>query len=110
MFNLGNLGDMMKMMKTMQESMEKAKEELRNEDIIVEVGGGMVKIVVNGLGEAKDVFIDKTLLTEENHEILQDLLVAAINEANSRSKEVMSQKMSQAAGILGNIPGLDKLL
>ena len=110
MFNLGNLGDMMKMMKTMQESIEKAKEELRNEDIIVEVGGGMVKIVVNGLGEAKDVFIDKTLLNEENHEILQDLLVAAINEANSRSKEVMSQKLSQAAGIFGNMPGLDKLL
>ncbi len=110
MFNLGNLGEMMKMMKTMQENMEKAKEELKNEDIIVEVGGGMVKIVVNGLGEAKDVFIDKSLLTEENHEILQDLLVAAINEANARSKEVMSQKLSQAAGLPGNIPGLNNLL
>ncbi len=110
MFNLGNLGDMMKMFKTMQENMEKAKQELREEEIIVEVGGGMVKIVVNGLGEAKDVFIDKTLLTEDNREILQDLLVAAINEANSRSKEVMSQKLSQAAGLPSNIPGLNNLL
>ncbi len=110
MFNLGNLGDMMKMMKTMQENMAKAKEELRNEEIIVEVGGGMVKIIVNGLGEAKDVFIDKSLLTEDNHEILQDLLVAAINEANARAKEVMTEKLSQAAGMFGNIPGLNNLL
>ncbi|NPA58016.1 MAG: YbaB/EbfC family nucleoid-associated protein [Aquificae bacterium] len=110
MFNFGNLGEMMKMFKTMQENMEKAKEELRREEIVVEVGGGMVKIVVNGLGEAKDVFIDKTLLTEDNQEILQDLLVAAINEANSRSKEVMSQKLSQVAGLPSNLPGLNNLI
>jgi len=110
MFNLGNLGDMMKMFKTMQENIEKAKHELRNEEIIVEVGGGMVKLTVNGLGEAKDIFIDKSLLTEDNQEILQDLLIAAINEANNRSKEIMSQKLSNAAGLPGDIPGLNNLL
>ncbi|WP_457641716.1 YbaB/EbfC family nucleoid-associated protein [Persephonella sp.] len=109
MFNLGNLGEMMKMMKSLQENIERAKEELKNEEIVVEVGGGMVKITANGLGEVKDVFIDNTLLTEENHEILQDLLVAAFNEANRRTKEVMSEKMTQVAGLPSNIPGLGNL-
>ncbi|WP_457621395.1 YbaB/EbfC family nucleoid-associated protein [Persephonella sp.] len=109
MFNLGNLGDMMKMMKSMQENIERAKEELRKEEIVVEVGGGMVKIILNGLGEIKDVLIDKTLLTEDNHEILQDLLVAAFNEANRRAREVMGEKMTQAAGLPSNIPGLGNL-
>ncbi|WP_456401031.1 YbaB/EbfC family nucleoid-associated protein [Persephonella sp.] len=109
MFNFGNITEMMKMMKSMQENIEKAKEELKNEEIIVEVGGGMVKIILNGLGEVKDIFIDKTLMTEENHEILQDLLVAAFNEANRRSKEVLSEKMTQAAGLPSNLPNLGNL-
>ncbi|NPA12824.1 MAG: YbaB/EbfC family nucleoid-associated protein [Aquificae bacterium] len=110
MFNFGELGNMMKMVKAMQENVERAKEELRQQDIPVEVGGGMVKVVVNGLGEVKDIFIDEQLLTADNKEILQDLLVSAMNEANRRSKEVMSEKLSQVAGLPTDFGGLGKLL
>ncbi len=104
----GNLGDMMKMLKNMQENMEKAKEELKNERIDVEVGGGMVKLTVNGLGEVVSLDIDKSLLSEENKEVLEDLIVAAFDEANKRSREVMAEKMSSVAG-LPNLPGLNNL-
>ncbi len=109
MFNFGDLGNMMKMLKDMQENVKKAKEELKNEEIIVEVGGGMIKVITNGLGEILDIQIDKSLLNEESEEILKDLLVAALNEANVRSKEVMSTKMAEASGLPSNIPGLGNL-
>jgi DNA-binding YbaB/EbfC family protein len=109
MFNFGNLGEMMKQLKSMQENMERAKEELRNEKIVVEVGGGMVKLITNGMGEVIDLEIDKTMLNEENYEVLKELLVSAINEANSRSKEVLAEKMAKATGLPTNIPGMGNL-
>lgn len=109
MFNFGDLGNMMKMLKDIQENVKKAKEELKNEEIIVEVGGGMIKVVENGLGEVIDIQIDKSLLSEENVEVLKDLLISALNEANVRAKEVMSEKMAQASGLPSNIPGIGNL-
>ena len=85
----GNLGDMMKLIKDLQENMEKAKEE------------------VNGLGEVLNIDIDDSLLTPDNKEVLADLLVSALNEANKRSKEVMTEKMSSVAGLPMNLPGLN---
>ncbi|RMA97695.1 YbaB/EbfC family nucleoid-associated protein [Hydrogenothermus marinus] len=109
MFNFGDLGNMMKMLKDLQENVKKAKEELKKEEIEVEVGGGMLKIVENGLGEVIDIQIDKSLLNEENEEVLKDLLIAALNEANARAKEVMSKKMTEASGLPANLPGMDNL-
>ncbi len=109
MFNFGNLGEMMKQLKNMQENMEKAKEELRNEKIVVEVGGGMVKLITNGMGEVIDLDIDKSMLNEENYEVLKELLISAINEANSRSKEVLAEKMAKATGLPTNLPGMGNL-
>jgi len=103
----GNLGDMMKLIKDLQENMEKAKEELRKEVIPVEVGGGMVKVEVNGMGEILNIDIDESLLTPDNKEVLSDLIISAINEANKRSKEVMTEKMSSVAGIPTNLPGFN---
>ncbi len=109
MFNFGNLGEMMKQLKNMQENMEKAKEELRNEKIVVEVGGGIVKLITNGMGEVIDLDIDKSMLNEENYEVLKELLISAINEANSRSKEVLAEKMAKATGLPTNLPGMGNL-
>ncbi len=99
MFNFGDLGNLMKQFKEIQENVAKAKEQLAKEEIVVEVGGGMVKVIVNGLGEVLDIDIDKTLLSEENYQMLKDLIIAAVNEANERSKEVMSKKLTEAAGL-----------
>ena len=103
---LGNIGDMMKQIKTMQENVEKVKEEMKNERIETEVGGGLVKIITNGLGEVIDIKIDKSILDEEGYELLKELLIAGINQAQKKSKEVMGEKLSEAVG-LPNIPGLN---
>ncbi len=102
----GNLGDMMKQIKTMQENIEKVKEEMKNEKIETEVGGGMVKVITNGLGEVVDIKIDKSLLDEEGYDLLKELLIAGVNQAQKKSKEVMGEKLSEAVG-LPNIPGFN---
>lgn len=99
MFNFGNIAEMMKQLKTMQENIEKAKEELKKENIEVEVGTGMVKVIANGMGEVVNINIDKSLLNEENAEVLKDLLISAINAAQERAREMMTKKMAEASGV-----------
>jgi conserved hypothetical protein TIGR00103 len=103
MFNFGNLAELMKQAQSIKENVEKAKEELKNEKIVVEVGGGMVKVVSDGLGTVLDVEIDKSLLNENEYPVLKDLLIAAINEVSERSKEVIADKISQATGLPMNM-------
>lgn len=99
MFNFGNLAELMKQFQMIKENVEKAKEELKKENIVVEVGGGMVKVVSNGLGEIVDIEIDKSLLNEQEYQVLKDLLISAVNEASDRSKELMTQKLTEASGL-----------
>jgi hypothetical protein len=103
MFNFGNLTELMKQAQSIKENVEKAKEELKNEKIAVEVGGGMVKVVSDGLGTVLDLEIDKSLLNENEYPVLKDLLIAAINEVSERSKEVVADKISQATGLPMNM-------
>ena len=103
MFNFGDLAELMKQAQSIKENIEKAKEELKNEKIVVEVGGGMVKVVSDGLGTVLDLEIDKSLLNENEYPVLKDLLIAAINEVSERSKEVVADKISQATGLPMNM-------
>ena len=103
MFNFGNLAELMKQAQSIKENVEKAKEELKNEKIVVEVGGGMVKVISDGLGTVLDLEIDKSLLNENEYPVLKDLLIAAINEVSERSKEVVADKISQATGLPMNM-------
>lgn len=103
MFNFGNLAELMKQFQSIKENVERAKEELKKENIVVEVGGGMVKVVSNGLGDILDIEIDKSILKEEEYQVLKDLLISAVNEASERSKEVMTQKLSEASGLPMNL-------
>jgi hypothetical protein len=103
MFNFGNLAELMKQIQNIKENAEKTKEELKNERIVVEVGGGMVKIISDGLGAVLDLEIDKSLLNENEYPVLKDLLIAAINELSERSKEVIADKISQATGLPMNM-------
>lgn len=107
MFNFGDLTQVMKQFQTIKENIERAKTDLKSEKIAVEVGGGMVKVVVNGLGEVLDIEIDPSVLNEID--VFKDLLISAINEAMDRSREVMTQKLSEASGLpisLGKLGGL----
>ena len=103
MFNFGDLAELMKQAQSIKENIEKAKEELKNEKIVVEVGGGMVKVVSDGLGTVLDLEIDKSLLNENEYPVLKDLLIAAINEVSEGSKEVVADKISQATGLPMNM-------
>lgn len=103
MFNFGNIGELMKQIQNIKENIEKTKEELKNERVVVEVGGGMVKIVSDGLGNVIDLEIDKSLLNEKEYDVLKDLLISAINEVSDKTKESAAERLSQASGLPFNL-------
>ncbi len=103
--------DMMKMMgkvKEVQEKMKVAQEELGNITAEAESGGGLVKVVVNGRKEVISLNIDHSLINKEDAEMMQDLVIAAVNIA-IQSVEVRAKEHLKKAteGVMPNIPGLD---
>lgn len=95
MFNMGEMG---KMLEGMQENADKLKSELASKTYTVKSGGGLVELSVNGNGEVVDLIIDETTLTDKN--MLQILLIGAINDAN---KMVQDNQQHSAMSMLGNI-------
>jgi len=103
--------DMMKMMgkvKEVQEKMKIAQENLAHLRIEGESGAGMVKAVVNGKKQVVKLEIDASLLNSQDKEMLQDLVVAAINLANEKAEEKSREELRKSTeGIIPNIPGFD---
>ncbi len=100
-------GNMMKQIKLMQQKMQKIQEELAEKQVEGSAGGGMVTAVVNGKQELLEIKIDKEVVDPEDVEMLQDLIVAAVNQALKKSQEMMNEEMAKLTGGLGiNIPGL----
>ncbi|MBM7557256.1 YbaB/EbfC family nucleoid-associated protein [Halanaerobacter jeridensis] len=100
--------DMQKMMKQaqkMQSKMEQKQEELKNETVEASAGGGVVTVVVNGGQEVVDIDIDPEVLDPDDIEMLEDLVLAATNEAMNKAKDMMEQEMGQLTGGM-NIPGM----
>lgn len=95
----------LKQAQKMQADMARIQEELANERIEGLAGGGMVKATVNGQGDILEVRLEKEVIDPEEKEMLEDLIVAAINDAVRKSREVASQRMSGLTGGIG-IPGL----
>ncbi len=102
-----NLGAMMKQVQEMQARMQRMQEELAQTTVMGVAGGGMVSVTVTGKGETKDVEIDDSLLKPEEKEILEDLLVAACNDARVKMEELMAEKMKEATGDLPLPPGMN---
>lgn len=103
--------DMMKMMgkvKEVQEKMKQAQEELGTVTAEAESGGGLVKAVVNGRKEVVSIQIDPSIIKPEDAELMQDLVVAAVNLA-IQSVEVKAKEYLKKAteGVMPNIPGMD---
>jgi hypothetical protein len=96
---------MMKQMQKMQQEMGRIQEELAQQEIEATAGGGMVKAVVSGQQELRRVTINPDAVDPEDVELLQDMVVAAVNEALRQSQEVAAQKMGALTGGLG-LPGL----
>ena len=92
-----NIQQMMKQAQQMQERLQKQMAELKVE---ATAGGGMVTVVVNGAKQIQSITIDPEVISKEDVEMLQDLIVAAVNDAHRKVDEEMSQKVG------GMIPGL----
>ena len=99
------MNDLMKQAQQMQKRMLEIREELANRTVEATVGGGMVTAVVNGQQEVISLRITQEVVDPEDTEMLEDLVVAAINEALQQSQELMSAEMSKLTGGL-KIPGL----
>jgi nucleoid-associated protein EbfC len=108
MANQPNVNQMMKQVQQMQAEMVKAQEQLNNEVVEASAGGGAVTVKVSGALEVKDVIIDAAAVDPDDVELLQDMVMAATNEAIRSAQELAASKMGQATGGLGGLglPGL----
>ena len=98
-------GNMMKQAQVMQQKMAKMQEELAEREVEASSGGGMVTAVVNGKQQLLSLKIERDAVDPEDVEMLQDLVLAAVNEAIKQSQEMIKQEMGKATGGM-NIPGL----
>ncbi len=97
----------MRQAQKMQEKMAELQKGLQTKTIEATSGGGMVTVVVNGAQEVSSIKIDPSVVDSKDMEMLQDLLLAAVNEGLRRSKEMASDEMGKLTSGLGlNIPGL----
>ncbi|RMH32538.1 MAG: YbaB/EbfC family nucleoid-associated protein [Nitrospirae bacterium] len=100
-----NMGNLLKQAQAMQERIGKLQAEAANKVVEASAGGGMVTVSVTGAMQVANITIDPEVLKAEDREMLQDLLVAATNEALRKAKEMMAEEMKALTGGLG-IPGL----
>jgi len=100
-----NLTQMMKQAQKLQSKMVELQAELGNRTVSAQAGGGMVEATANGRQELVSLRIDPEVVNSEDVDLLQDLILAAVNEALNRAREMMAQEMSKLTGGL-QIPGL----
>ena len=94
-------GNLMAQVAKMQEELERVQEELAQEEIEGSAGGGMVKVVVNGQQEILSITLDPEVVDPEDVEMLQDLIMAAIQDAVSKSKALAEERMEGLTGGMG---------
>ncbi|HID15407.1 MAG TPA: YbaB/EbfC family nucleoid-associated protein [Candidatus Atribacteria bacterium] len=92
------LQNLMKQAQELQKRLERVQEELGNMEVEATSGGGMVKVVANGKQEVLDIKIDKEVINPEDKGMLEDLVLAAVNEALRKSRELASEEMSKVTG------------
>ncbi len=102
------IGDMMKQAQKMQQEMGRIQEESKRKTVEAAAGGGMVVVVANGAMEILSIKIEKDVVNPEDIEMLQDLVVAAVNEALRRAQQMVSDDMGKVTGGM-NIPGLGNM-
>jgi nucleoid-associated protein EbfC len=102
--SLGDLGDLMKQAQQLQERLTKVQETIAQRTVEASAGGGMVKVVVNGKHEVLSIAIDPAVL-KEDVELVQDLVLAAVNEGIRNAQAMVADEMAKATGGF-KIPGL----
>lgn len=100
-----NMNNMMKQMQKMQKQMEEAQEKLEETEFTATAGGGSIEVTVNGKKELVAVNIDEEVVDPEDVEMLQDLIIVAVNDALNKVSETSEKEMGKFTGGM-NIPGM----
>jgi len=101
-----NIGNMMKQAQQLQKKMSEAQEKLNSIEVEGVSGGGMVKVLATAKGDIKRIMIDDTLMSKEEKEITEDLLVAAINDAKQKGEAASQEEMKSVTGGIPLPPGM----
>jgi DNA-binding YbaB/EbfC family protein len=102
---MGNMGSMMKQVQKMQQEMARLQGELEEKTVESSAGGGVVAVVATGKKEIKSISIKPEAVDPDDVEMLEDLILAAVNEALRKAEQMVAEEMSKITGGL-NIPGL----
>ncbi|MFC1885029.1 YbaB/EbfC family nucleoid-associated protein [Thermodesulfobacteriota bacterium] len=109
MKGIPNMGQLMKQAQQMQAKMAQIQEELGDKTVEASAGGGMVSVVANGRQEIISVRIEPQVIDPEDQEMLQDLVIAAVNDALNKAKDMMNEEMGKLTKGL-NLPGIPGLV
>jgi len=102
------IGELMRQAQKLQAKMAKIQEEMAEKTVEGSAGGGMVTVIANGKQEIVNIKIDSEVVDPNDIEMLQDLVVAAVNDALRKAQEMVASEMNKLTGGLGiNIPGLN---
>lgn len=103
-----DLKQLMQMGQQLQARMSKMQEELQQKSVSATAGGGMVTATVDGKGDVKGIKLDPTCVDPRDVEMLEDLIIAAVSQAQQKARDLMESEMKKAAGGLpmGGLPGL----
>ena len=101
-----NLGDLMNQAKQMQEQVQRMQGELAKKTVTADAGAGMVQATVNGKMELVRLKIDKTKIDTSDTEMLEDVIIAAVNAAQAKAGDMMKGEMTKIAGDMGLPPGM----
>lgn len=105
MKNMGNMNKLMKQVQKMQQDMVKLQEELQEKTVEATAGGGVVKVVASGKKQLVSIEIDPEVVDPDDVEMLQDLIMAATNEALQKAEDMVADEMGKLTGGI-NMPGL----
>ena len=100
-----NMGNLLKKAQQLQEKMAKLQEELSDKTVETSAGGGMVTVIATGKQDIASIKIDPEVVNQEDIEMLEDLVLAAVNDALFQAKQMVSEEMTKLTGGV-NIPGL----
>ncbi len=101
-----NLGQMMKQAQEMQTKMQEMQARLADIEVSGQSGAGMVSVILNGKGDLKKVKLDKAIVDPDDIEVLEDLLVAAFNDAKNKVEQQAAEETSKVMGGLKLPPGM----
>ncbi len=102
----GNMKNLMKQAAKMKEQMDKMQSEVGNKELEVTSGGGMVTVTAKAKGEITSIKIEPDIIEDKDIDMLQDLIIAAVNEALSQGQKMMKDEVAKLTGGLGLPPGL----